>query len=186
MELSDNTILKRDFFPPHSLISLPSPSPPQPSRLLQSPCCFFFFNWRIIALQNFAVFCQIPTWSSHRYIRPLPFEPPTHHPPWPTPVCCYRAPVWVSWAGQQIPTGSLFYTWECKLLCYWKEILISLPLSFAVQPGQNEHTFSRAAACFSRRYFSLQRSHTRYHVLPPMPPSPQLPAHPPQKCPMLL
>ena len=33
---------------------------------------FFFFNlftfyWRIIALQNFAVFCQTSTWISHRY-----------------------------------------------------------------------------------------------------------------------
>ena len=26
-----------------------------------------FFNWRIIALQNFAVFCQTSTWISHRY-----------------------------------------------------------------------------------------------------------------------
>ena len=34
--------------------------------------CFFFnlftFNWRIIAVQNFVVFCQISTWISHRYI----------------------------------------------------------------------------------------------------------------------
>ena len=27
----------------------------------------FFFNWRIIALQNFLVFCQTSTWMSHRY-----------------------------------------------------------------------------------------------------------------------
>ena len=27
----------------------------------------FFFNWRIIALQNFVVFCQTSTWISHRY-----------------------------------------------------------------------------------------------------------------------
>ena len=26
-----------------------------------------YFNWRIIALQNFVIFCQIPTWISHRY-----------------------------------------------------------------------------------------------------------------------
>ena len=26
-----------------------------------------FFNWRIIALQKFIVFCQISTWISHRY-----------------------------------------------------------------------------------------------------------------------
>ena len=27
----------------------------------------FFFIWRIIALQNFVVFCQVSTWISHRY-----------------------------------------------------------------------------------------------------------------------
>ena len=26
-----------------------------------------FFDWRIIALQNFVVFCQTSTWISHRY-----------------------------------------------------------------------------------------------------------------------
>ena len=30
-----------------------------------------FFNWRIIALQNFVVFCQTSTWISHRYILSL-------------------------------------------------------------------------------------------------------------------
>ena len=29
---------------------------------------YLFFNWRIIALQTFVVFCQISTWISHRYI----------------------------------------------------------------------------------------------------------------------
>ena len=28
---------------------------------------YLFFNWRIIALQNFVVFCQTSTWISHRY-----------------------------------------------------------------------------------------------------------------------
>ena len=27
----------------------------------------FIFNWRIIAIQNFVVFCQTSTWISHRY-----------------------------------------------------------------------------------------------------------------------
>ena len=27
----------------------------------------FFFNWRIIALQSFVVFCQTSAWVSHRY-----------------------------------------------------------------------------------------------------------------------
>ena len=28
---------------------------------------YLFFSWRIIALQNFVVFCQASTWISHRY-----------------------------------------------------------------------------------------------------------------------
>ena len=28
---------------------------------------YLFFIWRIIALQNFVVFCQLSTWISHRY-----------------------------------------------------------------------------------------------------------------------
>ena len=28
----------------------------------------FIFNWRIIALQNFVVFCQTSAWISHRYM----------------------------------------------------------------------------------------------------------------------
>ena len=31
------------------------------------PKLTYFFNWRIIALQNFVVFCQISPWISHRY-----------------------------------------------------------------------------------------------------------------------
>ena len=29
---------------------------------------YLFFNWRIIALQNWVVFCQTSTWISHRYM----------------------------------------------------------------------------------------------------------------------
>ena len=56
----------------------------------------FFFNWRIIAFQNFVVFCQTLTWIRHRYIYIYPL------PPHPTPLGRYRVPVWVSWATQQI------------------------------------------------------------------------------------
>ena len=37
----------------------------------------------------------------------LPLEPPSHLPPHPTPLGCYRALVWVPWNIQQIPTGYL-------------------------------------------------------------------------------
>ena len=43
----------------------------QIDRALDKLSYFFlinlFFYWRIIALQNFAVFCQTSTWISHRY-----------------------------------------------------------------------------------------------------------------------
>ena len=73
---------------------------------------YLFFNWRVIALQNFIVFSQTSTWISHRcvYIYLL-LEPPSHLIPHPTLLSWYRAPVWVSWAIQQIPIGYLFYIW---------------------------------------------------------------------------
>ena len=47
----------------------------------------FFFNWRIITLQNFVVFCQTSTWVSHRYtyVSSLLNLPP-HLPPHSTPL----------------------------------------------------------------------------------------------------
>ena len=68
---------------------------------------YLFFNWRIIALQNFAVFCQTSIWISHRCTHIpsfLKLPVPSH----PTPLSWYRAPVWVSWAIQQILIDYLF------------------------------------------------------------------------------
>ena len=39
---------------------------------------------------------------------PLPFLPSSHLPAIPTPLSCYRAPVWVFWVIWQIPIGYLF------------------------------------------------------------------------------
>ena len=36
-------------------------------QVLKCEAISFFFFWRIIALQNFVVFCQPSTWISHRY-----------------------------------------------------------------------------------------------------------------------
>ena len=61
------------------------------------------FYWRMIALQTFALFCQISVWISHRsayipsFLKLLPIPCPT---PNTTPLGWYRAPVWVSWAIQ--------------------------------------------------------------------------------------
>ena len=70
-----------------------------------------FFNWRIIALQNFVVFCHISTRISHRYTRVPSLPNLSHLPLHPTPLGWYTAPVWVSWAIQQISIGYLFYIW---------------------------------------------------------------------------
>ena len=61
---------------------------------------YLFFNWRIVALQNFVVFCQTVIWISHRNTRHLRLEPPSH---W------YKDPVWVPWDIQLIPIGYVFY-----------------------------------------------------------------------------
>ena len=52
------------------------------------------------------------------YIYPLPLETPSHLSPHPTPLGWYRAPVWVSWAIQQIPIGCLFYIWSPPILMW--------------------------------------------------------------------
>ena len=68
---------------------------------------YLFFYWRIIALQNFVVFCQTSTWISHRYTYiPSLLNLPPHS----TPLGRYRAPVWVLWAIQQIP--AVYFTYS--------------------------------------------------------------------------
>ena len=42
------------------------------------------------------------------YLCPLALESSSHVPPIPTSLGYYRAPVWVPWVIQQIPTGCLF------------------------------------------------------------------------------
>ena len=58
---------------------------------------YWFFNWRIIALQTFAVFCQTSTWISHRYTYiPSLLNLPPFSLPIPPLLGWYRARVWVS------------------------------------------------------------------------------------------
>ena len=60
----------------------------------------------IIALENFAIFCQNSTGISHSYT----YIPSLLNlPPHPTCLGWYRAPVWISWDLQQIPVGYLLY-----------------------------------------------------------------------------
>ena len=54
-------------------------------KILTCPSEIFFFIWRIIALQNFVVSCQVSAWMDHRYtyvpslLTSLPF-PSSSHP----------------------------------------------------------------------------------------------------------
>ena len=66
----------------------------------------FIFNWRITALQFCVGFCHTSVWISHRYTY-VPFLLNLL----PTPLGYHRAPAWVPWVIQQIPTGYLFYIW---------------------------------------------------------------------------
>ena len=88
--------------------------------------CFKNFNWRIIALQNFVVFCHSSTRISHKFTHvpsrtSLPSPAPSH------PSAYRRAPVWVPWVIQQIPIGCLFYIWSCEFLSYSFHITHLLP-----------------------------------------------------------
>ena len=77
---------------------------------------YFFFYWRIITLQNFVVFCQTSTWTSHKYT-----YVPSHIPPHPTALDWYRASVWVSWAILHMVSlnSNTLATW-CKEQTHWK------------------------------------------------------------------
>ena len=46
---------------------------------------------------------------------PLPAESPSPLPPHPTPLGCYRAPVWAPRVTQQIPTDCLFHIWWWRM-----------------------------------------------------------------------
>ena len=74
----------------------------------------FIFYWRIIALQNFVVFCQVSTWISRRYtyVPSLLNLPPTSHPSR-LLQRRYRAPVRVPLVIQLIPIGYVerWYWW---------------------------------------------------------------------------
>jgi len=69
---------------------------------------FFFF----LKDNYFTEFCCFQSNLSmnqpYVYIYSLSFEAPSCLPPHPTCPGWYRAPVWVSWATQQIPIGYLF------------------------------------------------------------------------------
>ena len=60
----------------------------------------------MIASQYWFGFCH--TSVSHRYTYVPPSWISSHLPPFPSPLGCYRAPVWVPWVTQQISIAYLF------------------------------------------------------------------------------
>ena len=69
----------------------------------------FFFNEKIIGLQNFCCFLSVINKNQPQlYPCPLPLKPSLLSPH-PTLLDCYRAPVWILWVVQRIPTGYRFY-----------------------------------------------------------------------------
>ena len=74
---------------------------------------FFLFNLLFLLKDNcFKEFCyflsNLNMNQPYVYIYPLLYEPLAHLPSHPTPLGLYRAPVWVSWAIQQIPMAIYF------------------------------------------------------------------------------
>ena len=63
---------------------------------------YFFFNWRIDAIENFLVFCHASMNISPRFTHvpslpaSIPSPSPSHHS------ACHRARVWVPWVTRQI------------------------------------------------------------------------------------
>ena len=108
---------------------------------------YFFLNWRIIALQNFVVFCQTSTWISHRYtyIPSLLNLPPISHS-WGLPECigvcsglfsspwtiAHKAPLSLGLPRQE----------------YWSELLFPPPRGSS-QPRDWTHVFY--SPCIGRR-----------------------------------
>jgi len=98
-----------------ALFCLPFLWPPPPNFLLDH----FFFLIEGQLLYRVLLFSVKPQRESAIGIHISPsFWTSLPSLPHPTPLgCWYRAPVWVSWAIQQIPIGCLFYIRWCKFPC---------------------------------------------------------------------
>ena len=67
------------------------------------------FNWRIITILCWFL-PYINMDQPWVYMWLLPREPPSHLPPHPTPLDCYRATVWVPWSHCTFPLA-LYFTY---------------------------------------------------------------------------
>ena len=89
---------------------------------------YLFFNWRIIALQNFVVFCQTSTQISHRctYIPSLPSPFPSH------PSMLIQSPClsFLSHVANSHCWSPLSEVCRCLDYCWWIFLLASLFINF--------------------------------------------------------
>ena len=90
----------------------PGGSTPGKLELRAAEFFFFFFNWRIIALQCRVGFCHTATWISLNYAY-VPSFLSLPRFPHPTPLGHHRAPHWAPCAIEQLPVSYLCYTWQC-------------------------------------------------------------------------
>ena len=91
--------------------------------LLSKSRTFFFFNWRIIALQCCGSLCHTSTRIHYNYIYSFPLQPP-----FPTPSCPSRS-------SQSTKLGSLCYTAASRQLGILHDsVYMSMPLSQLVLP----------------------------------------------------
>ena len=90
----------------------PSPAVLKLEVVLQAcgGCCYFFPNWRMIALQHCVGFCCTKMWFSYKYTH-ISSLPPTR--PHSMPLGYHRAPSWTPCVMQPLPTSYVFYTWQC-------------------------------------------------------------------------
>ena len=103
----------------------------------------YFFNWRIIALQNFVGFCQTSTRISHRYTY-IPFSQASLLAPSPPPASkLSQSTVSVSWIIQKIPPGYLF-TYSIASF----HVAFSIYLTLSRLPSLHVHKFV-VYFCFS-------------------------------------
>ena len=103
----------------------------------------YFFYWRIIALQNFVVFCQTSTLISHRY----KYIPSLFNlPPISLPILTLSIDTELLFEFPEpyskIPVGYLFYILFCKFPCY------SFHISHSLLPSPHVHK-SILYVCFS-------------------------------------
>ena len=88
---------------------------------------------------------NLPMNQPEVYIYPLSFEFDSYLPPHPTPLGWYRAPVWVSWALQQIHLSAIYFTYGNVSF----PVTLSIRLTLSSPVPMSTSLFSVSASPFS-------------------------------------